>query len=137
MSGWLVARNRPPFAAYASPGPSGNSVVAGASVRFDLTDATSKEGSAGDCANSTEESSPGKTTLKTTLKTGRRIDWPFGMRLPRANRDKTVVWSSDTNAWKLFRATCAPALERARRLARSRDSSAQTDQCPAEALRRR
>src|SRR5882724_7702065 len=119
MSGWLVARNRPPFAAYASPGPSGNSVVAGASVRFDLTDATSKEGSAGDCANSTEESSPGKTTLKTTLEARRRM------------------WSSDTNAWKLFRATCAPALESARRLARSRDSSARTDQCLEEALRRR
>src|SRR4051812_1158057 len=65
MSGWLVARNRPPFAAYASPGPSGKSVVAGASVRFVLTDATSNEGSAGGCANSTDESSPGKRTLNT------------------------------------------------------------------------
>src|SRR5690348_15776858 len=63
MRGWLMARNRPPFAAYASPGPSGNSVVAGASVLFDLTDATSKETSAGRCANSTGEKSPTKTTL--------------------------------------------------------------------------
>jgi len=51
MSGWLVARNRPPLAAYAAPGPRGNSVVAGASVRLDLIDATSKEGSAGACAS--------------------------------------------------------------------------------------
>src|SRR6267154_1020964 len=70
MSGWLVARNRPPFAAYASPGPSGKSVVAGASVRFDLTDATSKEGFSAGCANSTEESSPKKTTFKTRCRMG-------------------------------------------------------------------
>src|SRR5436189_1991119 len=71
MSGWLVARNKPPFAAYASPGPSGNSVVAGASVRFVLTDATSNEGSAGGCANTAEESSPRKRTLNAWC----RMDW--------------------------------------------------------------
>src|SRR6185436_22572 len=67
MSGWLVARNRPPLAAYASPGPSGKSVVAGSWVRLDLTDATSNEGSAGGCADSTDDASPRRTT-RTTMR---------------------------------------------------------------------
>src|SRR5262245_813614 len=76
MSGWLVARNRPPFGAYASPGPSGKSDVAGASVRFDLTDVTSKDGSADGCAISAEDSSP----VKTTFDMWRRIE-PLSVHL--------------------------------------------------------
>jgi len=32
------------------------------------------------------------------------MDRPFRTRFRTADRDKTVVWSFDTNAWKLFRA---------------------------------
>src|SRR5688572_2382335 len=99
MSGWLVARNRPPFTPYASPGPSGNSVVAEPVVRLDLTEAASNERSAGVCASTAEENS-----AHTQLNISDRMNWPFGTSYPRRTAPPKVSGSTDTSAGPLFHA---------------------------------